>query len=297
MIIFIKNKPYKHSTNSESHSKYRLKEILLVCDHYRLSRGKKTCFGDEDHHVAAGIEIQRFDDNEHGQSAGKKIGNSSNKLPVIANGSSTSMGQSSLKRTKKRKSVRPTCSRDCCDFSLTIFCSAVVGSEGKWFVSAARSSKRCRFKHTHHLPTAITTSEMQNTAKTFNEISTNESNGMDTQHDNNSLVTFDVDCGSHKNEDESSERGFGNLPAETRTPNMMGFECSVPQKSIDVDTDSSLQVSMKKTHDENFELFMRMSNAAKTPEQKQYMYIAMCQLRNKFLAENNSAAVQSGKTT
>jgi hypothetical protein len=105
---------------------------MLVCDHYRLSRGRKKTFK-EGQHQMIGTTVQA----EHGQYA----------LHCEAD--------ISIDATKRRKvtSVRAASSDDRCPFAFTIFCSAVPRSKGKWFVAVTSNKyKDVRCKHRNHLP-------------------------------------------------------------------------------------------------------------------------------------------------
>lgn len=108
----------------------------MTCDHFCLSRGKAKDF-EEGKHQLQGSKKQT----EHRQGK-KKVTN-----PTCID--------DCLTLHRKTTSVRPVCATDCCSFSFTVFCSAVQGNEGKWYVgssSCKRRNKLTCFKHTNHLP-------------------------------------------------------------------------------------------------------------------------------------------------
>jgi hypothetical protein len=105
---------------------------MLVCDHYRVSRGKSNVF-EEGKHQLKGSTFQV----EHRRSHGR-------------NNENLDLGKAKRKMT----SVRATCASDRCTFAFTIFCSAAIGSEGKWYVAMTQQKVKdtLRYKHSHHLP-------------------------------------------------------------------------------------------------------------------------------------------------
>jgi len=105
---------------------------MLVCDHYRISRGKCNQF-EEGKHQVQGSTVQA----EHGHSQ-RRIDETSDIGKV----------------KRKVTSVRATCASDRCAFAFTIFCSAVEGSIGKWYVAMGHHKFKdmVRHKHSHHLP-------------------------------------------------------------------------------------------------------------------------------------------------